>query len=257
VARLAASGASLTPAFRDVAGPAADAWRRVGAVLGLAASIGAPAASALQRAAAGLRSGAELHRTVRTSVSGPAASARTTMVLPPASALIGWAFGFDVPGTLVGNPIAGGAAVLALVLLGGAAMWSRRLIRGASRVPWRLGLGVELVALAVRGGLPTSVARDRARETAAEAGLPVEAEDEAALDGVVAFADRAGVPLAPLLDGEADRIRRSALAEASASAVVLAVRLLVPLGALVLPAFLLLGALPIGLAVLSSTTLPL
>ena len=34
-------------------------------------------------------------------------------------------------------------------------------------------------------------------------------------------------------------------------------RLLLPLGLLVLPAFLVLGALPVGLAVLSSTALPL
>ncbi|MDQ1513837.1 MAG: tight adherence protein, partial [Microbacteriaceae bacterium] len=256
VARLSSSGMPVAPAFLLVSGPAAEAWRGVGAVLGLVAAVGAPASGALRRAAANLRSAAELHRTVRTSVAGPAASARTTMLLPPGTALLGWAFGFDVPGAVFGNALGAVAALLAGGLLVGAALWSRRLIRTASRVPWQLGLGVELVALAVRAGLPTVLARRRADEAAAGVGLAVQA-DGPAVDAVVGFADRTGVPLAPLLDAEAERIRRSVLADASAGAAVLAVRLLLPLGALVLPAFLLLGALPVGIAVLSSTALPL
>lgn len=256
VARLAALGRPLGPAFRVVDGPAAPAWRSVGAVLGLASEVGAPVAAELRRAAAGLRSGAELHRAVRTSVAGPAASARTTMLLPPGTALLGWAFGFDVPGAVFGNSLGAGAALLAVGLLAGAGLWSRRLIRSASIVPWHRGLGVELVASAVSAGLPTAVARRRAEEAAAAVGVSV-AADGPELESVLRFADGAGVPLAPLLAGEAERIRRSVLADASAAAAVLAVRLLLPLGALVLPAFLLLGALPVGLAVLSSTAVPL
>ena len=72
---------------------------------------------------------------------------------------------------------------------------------------------------------------------------------------LVGFAERSGAPLAALLDAEADRARMLVLADARREAAVLAARLLLPLGALVLPAFLLAGALPIGLAVLSSTVL--
>ena len=68
----------------------------------------------------------------------------------------------------------------------------------------------------------------------------------------------AGLPLVALLRrGGGLRLRRAAFAEARVRAEVLAVRLLLPLGLLVLPAFLLLGAVPVGLAVLSSTALPL
>jgi tight adherence protein B len=110
------------------------------------------------------------------------------------------------------------------------------------------------VALAVRAGRPTSAAAVDAREAAAAAGLSIE-QDLADVDRLVGFAERSGAPLAALLDAEADRIRQLVLADARRRAAVLAAQLLVPLGALVLPAFLLAGALPIGLAVLSSTAL--
>ena len=116
------------------------------------------------------------------------------------------------------------------------------------------GIGLELVALSLRAGRPTGAALADAEGAAGVAGLTV-AGDVVAVGRLVAFAERSGAPLAALLDAEADRLRRAALAEARRRAAALATRLLVPLGALVLPAFLLAGALPIGLAVLSSTAL--
>ncbi|HEV7623993.1 MAG TPA: hypothetical protein VGO26_07655, partial [Amnibacterium sp.] len=208
---------------------------------------------ALRRAAAGLRGGAELHRAVATSVAGPAASARLTLLLPPGSAVLAWSFGFDVPGAVL-SPVGGGALLLAALLLVGAQRWSSRLIRSASAVALDRGVGLELVALAVRAGRPTSAAVVDARAAAATAGLPID-QDLADVDRLVRFAERSGAPLAALLDAEADRARLLVLAEARRRAAVLAAELLLPLGALVLPAFLLAGALPIGLAVLSSTAL--
>jgi tight adherence protein B len=244
-----ARGLPLAPVFAG--GVSADAWRHVAVLADLAAFVGAPSADALRRAAAGLHGGAELHRAVATSVAGPAASARLTLLLPPGCAVLGWAFGFDVPGALL-SPIGGCALALALLLLLGAQRWSARLIRAASAVALDRGIGLELVALAVRAGRPTSAAVLDARVAAAAAGLSVE-QDLAVVDRLVGFAERSGAPLAALLDAEADRARLLALADARRRAAVLAAQLLLPLGALVLPAFLLAGALPIGLAVLSST----
>jgi len=247
----ARSGHPLRPAIADSAG--GEHWTRVALLADLAGTVGAPLAEALTRAADGQRAAAELHRAVATSVAGPAASARLTLLLPPACALLGWAFGFDVPGA-VATPLGGGAMLLALVLLLGARRWSSRLIRQASAVPWERGIGLELVALSLRAGRPTGAAVADAAGASADAGLVV-ADDLAAVGRLVAFAERSGAPLAALLDAEADRLRRAALAEARRRAAALASRLLVPLGALVLPAFLLAGALPVGLAVLSSTAL--
>jgi tight adherence protein B len=175
------------------------------------------------------------------------------LLLPPATALLGWAFGFDVPGVLLSGP---GVVILiaGLALLSGAAVWSRRLIRAARRTSWTVGLDLELVAIAVRAGLPIPEARRLAASAASATGVGRAAPDE--VDEVLRFAESAGLPVVALLAAEADRVRRAAVAESRIRAEVLAVRLLLPLGLLVLPAFLVLGALPVGLAVLSSTALP-
>lgn len=243
------------PVLPAIAGlPGSASWLRVALLADLAAVVGAPLADALDRAAGGLRAAAELHRAVAAAVAGPAASARITLLLPPGCAVLGWAFGFDVPGAIL-TPLGGGALLLALLLLAGAGRWSTRLIRAASAVAWERGIGLELAALALRAGRPTRAAVLDAQAAADAAGIDV-AADLDAVARLVAFAERSGAPLAALLDAEADRARRAVLAEARLRAGALGARLLLPLGALVLPAFLLAGALPIGLAVLASTALP-
>jgi tight adherence protein B len=249
VAAAATSGDPLAAVFRA----APEAWRRCGAVVALAAETGAPLAPAFRAAADAARSGAELQRAVRTAMSGPIASARLVLLLPPLTALLGWAFGFDVPAVLL-SPTGAVLLLLGVVLLGGAAVWSRRLIRGARRMSWTVGLRLELVATAVGAGLPVPTARASGEAAVADAGLEVDAD---ALDEVLAFAAEAGLPVVALLRAEVERLRRTAVADARVRAEALGVRLLLPLGLLVLPAFLLLGAVPVGLAVLSSTALPL
>lgn len=250
VSAAAAGGLPLGDAFRG----GSAAWRAAGLVVALAAETGAPLGAALATAAVGARRTAELHRVVTASMAGPVASARLVLILPPATGLLGWAFGFDVAAVLLSGP---GALILAVgaALLGGAAAWSRRLVRAARWTSWTVGLELDLVAVAVRAGLPVGTARETTRRSAADAGVPLGAPDD--LDAVLAFAEQAGLPVVALLTAEADRLRRVAVGAARVRAEALAVRLLLPLGLLVLPAFLVLGAVPVGLAVLSSTALPL
>ena len=247
----AARGDPLAPVFATE--PAA--WRAAGAAVALALETGAPLAPSLRTSAEAARRIGELHRAVSTAVAGPAASARLVLLLPPACALLGWAFGFDVPRVLFGGVLGALLLVAGSVLLAAAAVWGRRLVAQARRTSWTVGLDLDLVATAVRAGLPVQRAVHLATGTATTVG--VELDDGAGLRAVLGFAADAGLPVAALLIAEADRMRRDAIAAARVRAETLAVRLLLPLGLLVLPAFLLLGAVPIGLAVLSSTALPL
>ena len=64
---------------------------------------------------------------------------------------------------------------------------------------------------------------------------------------------RAGVPAAELLRSEATERRRDALAQVQARAQALSVRLMIPLGVCVLPAFLVLSVVPLLIAVLGQT----
>ena len=81
-----------------------------------------------------------------------------------------------------------------------------------------------------------------------------ESTEIAAIERVLALAEEAGVPAAELLRAEAERQRYEARAAGQAAAQRLGVQLLLPLGMCVLPAFVLVGVVPLIVSVLSSTT---
>ncbi|WFR66665.1 hypothetical protein P9139_18265 [Curtobacterium flaccumfaciens] len=79
------------------------------------------------------------------------------------------------------------------------------------------------------------------------------ATEAARLREVLALSRRAGVPAAALLRAAAEDVRDDAAAAGLAAAERLAVRLVLPLGVCVLPAFVLVGVVPVVVGVLSST----
>jgi tight adherence protein B len=76
---------------------------------------------------------------------------------------------------------------------------------------------------------------------------------DGAIDAVLDLSTRAGVPAAELLRSEANQMRRDARSEGQRKAATLAVTLMLPLGVCVLPAFMLVGVVPLLLAVITST----
>ncbi|MEQ1735248.1 MAG: type II secretion system F family protein, partial [Rhodoglobus sp.] len=72
-------------------------------------------------------------------------------------------------------------------------------------------------------------------------------------EGVLELSRRAGVPAGELLRSEADEVRRAARFEAQEKAARLGVRLMLPLGLCILPAFMALGVVPLLITVVSST----
>ena len=112
------------------------------------------------------------------------------------------------------------------------------------------------MAIGVHAGLPPGSALSRSDAIAEAVGTwPATGADADAVAEATGFARDAGIPLAALLQAEADRMRRVELAAATARASALGTRLLLPLGVCVLPAFMLVGVLPIGVAVFASTRL--
>ena len=130
--------------------------------------------------------------------------------------------------------------------------WNRRMIRVATPKDRTPGLAIDLMAVAMSGG--GSI--DRARMLLAKARarfLTGAAAESRVVDDVLELAQRAGVPAAELLRSEAAARRRDARSEGQRSAAALAVRLMIPLGICVLPAFMLVGVAPLLLAIVSST----
>lgn len=256
VAAAAAAGRdvpeALAGAASDSAGDVGDAWRGLAAAWFVATESGAPLAQSLRGLAASFRALGQTQRDLAVALAAPAATARMVMALPAVGVIFGMGLGFNTLRTLFGTA-PGLVCVLAGVLLMWAgSRWNRRMLRAATPTDRTPGLTIDLTAVAMSGG----GSLDRARELVAEARrryLQSTAGDEEQIRSVLSLASRAGVPAAELLRSEADARRRSARSLGQQAAAALAVRLMMPLGVCVLPAFMLVGVAPLLLAIVSST----
>ena len=263
VERVAAMVARGTPVADALAASVAaapqnerGAWWALAAAWRVAADAGAPLAPSLRPFAASLRSLADAQREIAVALAAPVATARLVMALPAVGVVFGMLLGFDTVGVLFTT--VPGLVCLAvgtgLMLL--ARGWNRRLVARAQPTDLAPGLRYELTAIAVSGG----GALDRATASVDGAladGAQGDGDDGGAeregVAAVLALSRRAGVPSGELLRSEAEEARRAARAAAAARASVLGVRLMLPLGLCVLPAFMVLCVAPLLIAVITST----
>lgn len=248
VARRVAAGTDLATAAADTTGLQGDAWRGLAAAWSVATESGAPLAPALRDYALSLRELGDAQRDARVALAGPVATARMVLALPAVGVLFGLALGFNTLATLFGTPVGWGCLVVGGVLLALATQWNRRLVAAASPTSATPGLACELMAIAMAGG--ASLDRARAITGGALARFGIDAEN---VEPVLELSRRAGVPAAELLRSEARELRSAARSTAQERAAALAVRLMLPLGLCVLPAFIALGVLPLLATVISST----
>lgn len=225
------------------------AWRAVGAAWAVAGEAGAPLAPTLRTLAGTLRDVAQLRRDADIALAGPVATARLVMILPLVSVLFGIALGFDTVGVLVGTPVGWACLTLGGALMLAARAWNRMLVRRATPPREVPGLECDLTAIAVTGG----GSLDRARMLVAEHVSRPAPDAVSAVDGVLELSRRAGVPAAELLRAAAGEERRRSAADQQRAVARLGVTLMIPLGVCVLPAFLVLGVLPLMASVISST----
>jgi tight adherence protein B len=230
---------------------ASPAWSMLAAAWAVADAAGAPLAACLAMLADALRSEAQLRREAAAALAGPAASARLVTALPVIAVGFGAVLGFDTIGVLLGNPVGLACLVVGSALLWAGARWSRSLVARASVARPAAGLELELLAVALTSG--ASLARaEQLVGGAFRAHLPDVATSGLAAP-VLRLAEQAGAPVAELLRAEAARLRGAARAEGAVRAAALGVRLMIPLGCCVLPAFVLLGVAPLLISVVTGT----
>lgn len=264
VAVLVAAGVPPPRAWTLVGGlPDGDdpAWQDVRTVLAVAERTGAPVADALRALAAAMRRTAASDRAVRVALAGPRTSARLVLTLPVFGLALASAWGAGAVEVLVTGPVGWCCTVSAglLVLVG--RRWSAGLVRRATPDGRVAGVLLDAWAVAVSGGGSWAAAATTVREVLAEQGggapapapAPAEAATERRLREVLSLSRRAGVPAAALLRAAAEDVRDDAAAAALAAAERLGVRLVLPLGVCVLPAFVLVAVVPVVVGVLSST----
>jgi tight adherence protein B len=229
-----------------------ETHRDVHAVLAVAARTGAPVAPALHALAESLRDTAAAGRAVRVALAGPRSSARVVLALPAFGILLGSMWGVDSVGVLVHTPVGWGCLSAAVVLVTAARRWTSRLVAaaaGGSAVP---GLLLDVWAVALSGGGAWSDAAATVDSVFGDRDWPE--ADRVRLTETLTLAERAGVPASGLLRACAVDSRADAAAAGLERAERLGVRLVLPLGVCVLPAFVLVGVVPVVLGILSSTS---
>ncbi|MEY2848356.1 MAG: hypothetical protein RI885_1021 [Actinomycetota bacterium] len=253
------TGSSSAAALRRrhrVARPARDpteqAWRALAAAWSVATGAGAPLAPTLVGFAASLRSIAQIQRDLAVALAAPVATARLVMILPVVAVLFGVALGFDTVGVLTTTAPGLLCLTVGIALMLAARGWNRRMCAAAAPKDLAPGLEFDLIAIAVSGGASTGRAVASVRSALARCSLDV-ADTGQVVDGILDLSRRAGIPAAELLRSEADERRRSARSEGERRAAALGVKLMLPLGVCVLPAFMLLGVAPLLISVISST----
>lgn len=228
-------------------GPRPIPWRIIGLVWDLGDTTGAPLGDALAAAAETIRDAAARERDLAASRAGPVASARLIAAMPVLALLGGMALGSDSLGALFGTELGRWAGGLGVVLSAVGAGWAARLVRGMRVREDPPGLRHLALTVGLSAGLGPGSARARADELLRVHGFgaSVHAGDgERALD----IAERSGAPASRLLAGEHGRRRAEAVLRGRLATERLAVRLLLPLGVCGLPAFLLIGVLPVALS---------
>lgn len=229
------------------------AWRGLAAAWMVATEAGAPLAQALREFSSSLRALAQARRAAATALSGPIATAKLVMVLPLVGIVFGLALGFDTLGVLFATPPGIVCVLVGSALLLAARVWNRKLVRAATPTNLTPGLALDLLAVAVSGGVSIEKARTIVDTAFNFSGVVPADHDASEAEAVFDLSRRAGVPAGTLLRSEAERTRREAASAADRHAATLAVTLMLPLGLCILPAFMLLGVAPLMISILSST----
>jgi tight adherence protein B len=215
-------------------------------------NLGAPVAHVCEVFGEAFSEFGRIERDVETAVAGPKFASRIMLTLPAVGVLLAAALGLNAIEFLLSTALgwiclSGGVGLLGLAL-----WWSRQLIAGVHLRDAPLGVVPLVTSAALRAGIGMRTASDALDSACDKAGLlrfaPVG-------DRELQLASAWGIPLADvvLVSARLDRAREMARVRSRAQE--LSERLLVPLGACVLPAFILLSVVPIVVQLIGSTGL--
>ncbi|MFJ3403145.1 type II secretion system F family protein [Promicromonospora sp. NPDC090134] len=237
----------------------------------LALDVGAPLGRVLEQVAATLVAEAEAQAERDAALAGPRTTGRLLMWLPVAGGFLGWVLGADPVGTATDGGIGTAALVAGAVLLVAGRVWSGRLVAtagGAERSGVDVQVVLELLAAAMRSGagVPRALQAVGAAVDGPDGQVLVRAAHALVLGapwerawphtpmalGPVVHALRGawldGAAPSEALHAAGAEVRHVRSAASRTAAARLGVRLVLPLGVCYLPAFVLVGLVPVLLA---------
>lgn len=205
--------------------------------------VGAPMDITRERLRAVAEAWRDREEEIRSSLAGPRLARRMVLSLPLVSVVMGIFLGFDPVGVLIGTPLGWGCLVGGVVLVGVGWRWMARLERRARGSPPAPGLPAEALALAISGGLPVSVGENLVKSALSH--LVTSEWEQTAIARVRVVTRHSGFPIVRELRHVADEHRRQVHHAGLRASRELGERILVPMGACLLPAFLLWGVVPV------------
>ncbi|MEB4614573.1 hypothetical protein [Leucobacter sp. M11] len=254
--RVRASGSGAGGRGPGGAGDPGAPWRVLAAAWALAERSGAALAGLLLDLSEALQAGVELGQLRDTALAGPKASARLVLTLPLIGLGFGAALGSRPLGVLVGSPLGWALLLSGGVLLAVAALWSNRLVRAVDARRRLPGIELDLLRIALGGGAAPEEAGRRVADALDRfrvgwADLREVLDEDGSVARVLRTARAAGVPVREMLAAEARAARAEYRSRLAHEIERLGVRLMLPLGLCVLPAFLAVGVLPVLIGLLS------
>jgi len=230
-----------------------EAWRTLGAAWSVARESGAPLAPTLHALALSLTDRDHTMREVRATLAGPRATMRLVMGLPLVGLGAGLITGVNGFPVLFGTPLGLSALAGAGVLMGVAGWWMSILQRDALVRPDPGEISLELFAIATAGGALPEAAWERVQTALVSFDLPGSESTE--VRALSELSRRVGVPVSALARQHSGLMRQRWRTDALERINRLGVQVVIPLGVLVLPAFVLVAVIPLGLAIWSEAAL--
>ena len=241
-------GVSLQEALAEETCNEEEAWRVLAAVHTVAHDTGAPLGDALWALSWALQERHEATRAVRQAVIAPVYTQRLLFALPVLGLAASAALGVNALGFLTGSALGWVSLTFAALLMLAAHRWGKALVADALPGPGYLSPALDLLAIATSGGASPEVAYRRVTVALRNHRLSLPEGD--VLESLTQLSRRVGIPLRALAKAEASWLRSRAKADATDRAAALSVKILFPLGALVLPAFVLIAVIPVVFALL-------
>lgn len=219
----------------------------------LATRLGGPVVIALTRIADVFDRRQKNQAEVELTFAGPQATSKMVTWLPLIALVLAQLTGMNPAGAITGSLLGLLSVCLGAGLLVAGHQWSKRLLARALPEVVDPGAYLDCVLIGLQAGLPLQNARDEAAQKYFEVfELTTAEQDVVALDEAAELSRTTGAALSEILLATADRFRETQRYQISQRIARLGVRLMIPLGVAVLPAFILLSIVPIAISLLSS-----
>lgn len=249
ISELLHSGERHRMAVSQWSGPQSDAWKALGAIVAAADEAGTPMSDALWELSNSLREEAAMRRRLLALAEGPRLTTWVLAGLPLLGLLMAEVLGVGAFAFLMGTTFGMVLLLIALVAIAGAMVWMRSMVIRAFPPGDSGALARELLVVASGGGCSPEVAVKRVVRLLEEHGCDPSADG---LVGLTQLSRRAGIPISRLARAEAKwaRVEREMLVADHAAR--LSVTILIPLGVLVLPAFVVVSVVPVAMSLLGT-----